>query len=158
MASRKQLVVVGHGAAGLAAGLSAAEEARRLGVAIDITLIEKASETEAGGNTRFSPSYMRMVAPDRMESSFEADMQSATGGRGDASYFRTLFEQAIPTATWLQAHGVEFIIPTYYLSVGPPRIQPVGGGRAIVERLGAAAKAAGVTIRYEAAATRLLAS
>ena len=42
-----------------------------------------------------------------------------------------------PTVAWLQSHGVEFSTPTYYLSVGPPRIQPVGGGRAIVERLGA---------------------
>jgi len=152
----KQLVVVGHGAAGLAAALSAAEEAKRLGIAIDVTLIEKAREAEAGGNTRFSPSYMRMVAPDRMEPHFEADMQEASGGRADASYFRTLFEQAVPTAAWMQGHGVEFIIPTYYLSVGPPRIQPVGGGRVIVERLGAAAKAAGVTLRFESAASGLI--
>jgi tricarballylate dehydrogenase len=159
MASRaKQLIVVGHGAAGLAAALSAAEEAKRRAVAIEITLIEKARETEAGGNTRFSPSYMRMVAPDRMEPRFEADMQDASGGRGDTNYFRTLFEQAVPTAAWLQGHGVEFITPTYYLSVGPPRIQPVGGGRALVERLGAAAKAAGVTLRFESAASGLILS
>jgi tricarballylate dehydrogenase len=157
VASRaKQLVVVGHGAAGLAAALSAAEEAKRRGLAIEITLIEKAREAEAGGNTRFSPSYMRMVAPDRMEPRFEADMQDASGGRGDTRYFRTLFEQAVPTAAWLQGHGVEFIIPTYYLSAGPARIQPVGGGRAVVERLGAAAKAAGVTFRFESAASRLI--
>ena len=159
MASRaKQLVVVGHGAAGLAAALSAAEAAKRHGVAIEITLIEKAREAEAGGNTRFSPSYMRMAAPDRMEPCFEADMQGASGGRADTSYFRTLFEQAVPTAAWLQGHGVEFVIPTYYLSVGPPRIQPVGGGRAIVEQLGAAAKAAGVTLRFESAASGLISS
>lgn len=157
MASRtKQLVVVGHGAAGLAAALSAAEESKRRGVALRITLIEKARETEAGGNTRFSPSYMRMVAPDRMEPRFEADMQEASGGRGDKHYFRALFEQAVPTAAWLQRHGVEFTIPTYYLSAGPPRIQPMGGGRAIVERLGAAAKAAGVTHRFESAASGLI--
>lgn len=159
MASRgKQLVVVGHGAAGLAAALSAAEAAKRRGAAIAITLVEKASERDAGGNTRFSPSYMRMMSPERMEPGFEVDMQAASGGRGDGPYFRTLFEQAVPTAAWLQGHGVEFVIPTYYLSVGPPRIQPVGGGRAIVERLGAAAKAAGVTIRFESPATRLLTS
>jgi tricarballylate dehydrogenase len=93
-----------------------------------------------------------------MEPQFEADMQEASGGRGDTSYFRTLFEQAVPTAAWLQGHGIEFIVPTYYLSVGPPRIQPVGGGRAIVERLGAAAKAAGVTFRFESAASGLIAS
>jgi tricarballylate dehydrogenase len=64
----------------------------------------------------------------------------------------------VPTAAWMQSHGVTFTIPTYYLSVGPPRIQPDGGGRAIVERLGTAAKAAGVTIRFESAATRLILS
>ncbi len=159
MASRTvKLVVVGQGAAGLAAALSAAEEARRRGTAIDVTILEKAREEEAGGNTRFSPSYMRMAAPDRIAPGFEADMLEACGGQGDADYFRTLSEHAVPTMAWLQSHGVEFSIPPYYLSVGPPRIQPVGGGRAIIERLGQATKAADVTTRFASAATRLMLS
>jgi len=153
-----KIVVVGHGAAGLAAALSAAEEARRRNAAIDITILEKASEEEAGGNTRFSPSYMRMAAPDRLAPGFEEDMRQACGGQGDADYFRTLAERAVSTMAWLQSHGVEFSIPPYYLSVGPPRIQPVGGGRAIIERLGQAAKSADVRIRYASAATRLILS
>jgi tricarballylate dehydrogenase len=153
-----KLVVVGHGAAGLAAALSAAEEARRRGTAIDITILEKAREEEAGGNTRFSPSYMRMAAPDRVAPGFEDDMREACGGEGDAKYFRTLAECAVSTMAWLQSHGVEFSIPPYYLSVGPARIQPVGGGRAIIERLGQAAKTADVRIRYASAATRLILS
>jgi tricarballylate dehydrogenase len=153
-----KLVVVGHGAAGLAAALSAAEEARRRGTTIDITILEKASEEEAGGNTRFSPSYMRMAAPDRVAPRFEEDMFEACGDRGDAAYFRTLAERAASTMAWLQSYGVEFSIASYYLSVGPPRIQPVGGGRAIIERLGRAAKSADVRIRYASAATRLILS
>ena len=153
-----KLVIVGHGAAGLAAALSAAEEARRRGTAIDITILEKAREEEAGGNTRFSPSYMRMAAPDRVAPGFGEDMFGACGGQGDADYFRTLAERAASTMAWLQSHGVEFSIPPYYLSVGPPRIQPVGGGRAIIERLGQAAKTADVRIRYASAATRLILS
>jgi tricarballylate dehydrogenase len=153
-----KLVVVGHGAAGLAAALSAAEEARRRGTAIDITILEKAREEEAGGNTRFSPSYMRMAAPDRLAPGFEEDMVEACGGQGDADYFRTLAECAVSTMAWLQTHGVEFSVPPYYLSVGPPRIQPVGGGRAIIERLGQAAKTVDVRIRYASAATRLILS
>jgi tricarballylate dehydrogenase len=157
MASKTgKLVVVGHGAAGLAAALSAAEEAGRRGAAIDITILEKAREAEAGGNTRFSPSYMRMAAPDRPAPGFEVDMREACGGEGDADYFRTLAEQAVSTMAWLQGHGVEFSIPPYYLSVGPPRIQPVGGGRAIIERLGQAAERADITIRFASAATRLI--
>ncbi|MBV9455942.1 MAG: FAD-binding protein [Bradyrhizobium sp.] len=153
-----KLVIVGQGAAGLAAALSAAEEAQRRGVAIDITILEKAREEEGGGNTRFSPSYMRMSAPDRVAPGFVDDMLEACGGQGNADYFRTLAERAVPTMAWLQGHGVEFSIPPYYLSVGPPRIQPVGGGRAIIERLSQAAKTADVRTRYASAATRLILS
>jgi tricarballylate dehydrogenase len=42
--------------------------------------------------------------------------------------------------------------PTYYLAKGPPRIQPVGGGPAVVEGLARAARQAGVAIRYSSPA------
>jgi tricarballylate dehydrogenase len=151
----RKLVVVGHGAAGLAAALSAAEHARSCGLRIDITLLEKSREDEAGGNTRWSPSYMRLAAPDRLAPGFEDDMQQASGGLADQNYFRTLAERMAATIGWLQAHGVEFTIPVYYLSIGPPRIQPVGGGSAIVEKLADAAKQAGVKFLYATSATRL---
>jgi tricarballylate dehydrogenase len=152
----RKLVVVGHGAAGLAAALSAAEQARSRSLRIDITLLEKSREDEAGGNTRWSPSYMRLAAPDRLAPGFEDDMQEASGGLADRSYFRTLAENATATTGWLEALGIEFATPIYYLSVGPPRIQPVGGGRAIVEKLSNAANRAGVKILYETSATRLV--
>ena len=74
----RKLVVVGHGAAGLAAALSAAEQARDNGLSIEITLLEKSAEAEAGGNTRWSPSYMRLDAPDRVAPSFEDEMQRSS--------------------------------------------------------------------------------
>ncbi len=123
---------------------------------IDITVLEKSREEEAGGNTRWSPSYMRLAAPDRLAPGFEDDMQEASGRLADRSYFRTLAEHATGTIGWLETHGVEFDIPIYYLSAGPPRIQPVGGGSAIVERLSSAAKDAGVNFLYEASARRLV--
>ena len=144
-----KLVVVGHGAAGLAAALSAAEQARNRGLDIDVTLLEKSREADAGGNTRWSPSYIRLDAPDRIAPGFEEDMQAASGGLADRRYFQTLADNAVPTISWLQAHGVEFVTPIYYLSAGPARIQPVGGGSAIVEKLLAAATSAGVKVRYE---------
>ncbi len=152
----QKLVVVGHGAAGLAAALSAVEQARSRGLRLDITLLEKSGEAEAGGNTRWSPSYMRLAAPNRLAPGFEEDMQQASGGLADQAYFRTLAENAVRTIGWLQSHGIEFAIPVYYLSAGPPRIQPVGGGSAIVEKLADAAKQAGVKVRYESAASRLV--
>jgi tricarballylate dehydrogenase len=152
----RKLVVVGHGAAGLAAALSAAEHARSRGLRIDITLLEKSRENEAGGNTRWSPSYIRLAAPDRVTPGFEDDMQQASGGLADQAYFRTLAEHATATIGWLEAHGVEFTIPVYYLSTGPPRIQPVGGGGAVIEKLLRAAKQAGVKFLYETSAAQLL--
>src|SRR6266852_3249771 len=138
----QKLIVVGHGAAGLAAALAAAEQAYSCGLHVDITLLEKSSEAEAGGNTRWSPSYMRLGAPDRLAPGFEDDMLEASGGLADRNYFRILAENAVQTIGWLQTHGVEFSIPVYYLSVGPPRIQPVGGGSVIVEKLVDAAQRA----------------
>jgi tricarballylate dehydrogenase len=152
----KKLVVVGHGAAGLAAALSAAEQARSRSLPIDITLLEKSRKDEAGGNTRWSPSNMRLDAPDRIDPGFADDVFEACGGRADRSYFRTLADNATATIGWLQGHGVEFITPAYYLSAGPSRIQPVGGGSIIIEKLLAAAKKAGVKVLYECQANRLL--
>jgi len=52
-------IVVGQGAAGLAAALSAEEAARAAGTAVRMTVVDKAPEAEAGGNTRWSPSNTR---------------------------------------------------------------------------------------------------
>ena len=43
----RNLVVIGQGAAGLSAALAAAQEARRRGQAVNVTLLEKAAELKA---------------------------------------------------------------------------------------------------------------
>jgi tricarballylate dehydrogenase len=119
-------------------------------------VLEKSREQEAGGNTRWSPSYMRLDSPDRIAPGFEDDMREITSGLADRNYFHVLAENAVATMGWLQSHGVEFAIPVYYLSAGPARIQPIGGGRAIIERLADAAKTAGVKVLYESSLERLV--
>lgn len=157
MKTSRRLVVVGHGAAGLAAALSASEQARARGLDVAITVLEKAAEDEAGGNTRWSPSNMSLAAVDRLAPGFAADFQAACGGRADPQYIQTLAAEAPAAAQWLESHGIAFIAPPYYLAVGPPRIQPVGGGGAIVKALSETARAAGVTFLYETAASALVA-
>ena len=137
---RSSDLLVGQGAAGLAAALAAAQA----GGGIRVTLVDKAAEDEAGGNTRWSPSYMRMASVDRVEPSFVHDMLAATNYHGDETYFATLADHAPATCKWIQAQGVEFIQPTYYLAKGPPRIQPIGGGETIHRELTRAAREAGV--------------
>src|SRR6266436_10268653 len=154
--SPHRLAVVGHGAAGLAAALTAAEVARRHDLPVEVTLVEKAPEESAGGNTLWSPSYIRLAAPDRVAPDFEEDMLRASNGRADRLYFRTLANNATATVGWLATHGVAFCSPGYYLSAGPLRIAPVGGGRAIVDALSRAAKRHGVAVQYGRCARRLV--
>ena len=151
------LVVIGQGAAGLAAALAAAETAHHRALSVEITIVEKAAEDEAGGNTRWSPSYMRMASPSGVEPSFLDDMQKATQFKGDKSYFSELATRAPETISWLTSHGIEFIQPTYYLAKGPPRIQPTGGGPALLKILSHAARKAGITFRYRCAAQEITA-
>ncbi len=146
------LVVVGHGAAGLAAALSAAEAKPGARIA----LIERTDETQAGGGTRWSPSNMRLRSVDETAPDFVADMLAACGEQTDREYYERLAEEAPAAAAWAQGHGVAFHAPGYYLSSGPPRIQPVGGGAAIVAALARAAREAGVEFHYGLRAESLL--
>jgi tricarballylate dehydrogenase len=151
-----EIIVVGQGAAGLAAALSATEEARATNSSVAVTLIDKASADEAGGNTRWTPAYMRMAAPDRVEPSFVHDMLEATKFQGDESYFARLAHEAPATVQWIASHGVEFHQPAYYLAKGPPRIQPLGGGATIFRELTRAAHQAGVRFRHACTAQALI--
>src|SRR3974390_2074719 len=151
----RNLVVIGQGAAGLAAALTAAEQAHGN---IAITVIDKAQQAEAGGNTRWSPSNMRMASPEQVEPSFVHDMLTATQFRGDESYFARLAADAPATVKWLLSHGIEFIQPPYYLSKGPTRIQPVGGGANLIKVLKHAAKKTGVTFRCGCVAREIVAT
>jgi tricarballylate dehydrogenase len=144
----RNLIVVGQGAAGLSAALAAAETAQARSVPVKITLIDKAAESDAGGNTRWSPSYMRMASPTQMEATFVSDMREATKGQGDEVYFTRLAADAPATVKWIAQHDIEFIQPTYYLAKGPPRIQPSGGGPTLIKQLARAARQAGVAFRY----------
>jgi tricarballylate dehydrogenase len=149
------ICIIGSGAAGLAAAVAAAETARAQALACRVVLIDRAQQGEDGGNTRYSPSYMRMAAPDRVAPGFEDDLAEVSGGRMDTAYIRRLAVDAPATIAWLIDHGVVFDRPVYYLSAGPPRIQPVGGGAGVLQALEHAARAAGVTIRYGCKAERL---
>src|SRR5262249_37409061 len=107
-------------------------------------------------NTLWSPSYMRLDAPDRIAPDFEHDMRQASNGRADQLYFRTIAENATAAVGWLKTHGVEFCSPVYYLSAGPQRIQPVGGGRAVIAALSRAAQRHGVAVQYGGSARHLV--
>ena len=148
------VVVVGHGAAGLAAAVAAAEAAGPKKARI--LVVERAPENDRGGNTRWSPSYMRLEAPDRLAPRFEEDMMETSAGRSDPAYVARLAKDATATLAWLQRHGVTFDRPpNYFLTAAAPRIQPVGGGAAVVRELARAAAALGVEFAYDTEASSI---
>jgi len=155
MAERK-IVVVGGGAAGLCAALSALETGREVGIDARVTILDRAPEAACGGGSRWSPSNIRMRAPDAMESTFVDEIMAQSSGRADRAYFERLAAEAPATARWLQAKGVAFHTPPYYLAKGPARIQPVGAIGVLFETLWRAAKAAGVEFLYERELRRLI--
>jgi tricarballylate dehydrogenase len=154
--ARRQIVVVGHGAAGLCAALSALETARERKLDIHVTLVERAPQDSCGGNSRWSPSNIRMRAPNSMDPGFVDEIVAQSGGRSDRSYFERLAADAPATAQWLQGMGVAFHTPPYYLAKGPARIQPVGKIGVLFESLWRSAKTAGVEILYERTLRRLV--
>jgi tricarballylate dehydrogenase len=145
---RCRIVVVGHGAAGLCAALSAVEAASERGIEARVTVLDRAPESACGGNSRWSPSNIRMRAPDAMEPGFADEIVAQSGGRADRAYFERLAAEAPATARWLQGKGVEFHTPPYYLAKGPARIQPVGPIGVLFDVLWRSAKAAGIEFLY----------
>ena len=86
---------------------------------------------------------MRLDAPDRLGCGFEDDMLEASGGLADRNYFRALAENAVPTIGWLQAHGVEFTIPIYYLSAARPVSSRLAAARPSLKSFATPQKALG---------------
>lgn len=154
--STADIVIVGHGASGLAAVLSAMETSRNKNFPLNIILIDCAPKGCHGGNTRWSPSYIRLESNFQVSKNFEAELREISNGRTDPKYIERLAKRAPDTIFWLQEKGVKFKKPNYYLSAGPSRIQPVGGGAALIDILEKEARSFGIQIEYGCTAEGLL--
>ena len=151
------ILIVGSGVAGMSAAVSAMESLLETGTEATLAVIERASETEAGGSSRHTEAYLRMDASMKPAETFEEDIMSFSEGRSDPRMVRRLGEEAESTLRWLQGKGVVFeALPTAFLTSRRPRLLPVGGGRAIIEALGRRLRENGVPILYETTALRLI--
>ncbi|WP_417623131.1 FAD-dependent oxidoreductase [Parasphingorhabdus sp.] len=170
------IIVVGSGIAGLSAALSAAESGAQ------VTIIERASEGEHGGNTRYTEAYLRMKSIDDVADDFIDHFMANAGGYTDPSieqemvrdhadwsplarsqstvdpdFLGAFADNAGLTLRWLESAGLRFdFLPTAFITTTTTRLLPVGGGLAMVETLTAACKAKGVEFRFETTAQNLL--
>lgn len=176
MATESDIVVVGCGIAGLAAAVSALQDGAR------VTILERSTREERGGQTRYTEAYLRMKSEHEVTDDFEEMFATNAGAYLDPSLvhlaagpreqwprlLRTLSfadpevvsafaDAAGPTVQWLKTFGIRFdFLPTQFLTKSQPRLLPIGGGLALVEALAAEAEKRGATVVYETAATGLV--
>ena len=158
-AARYDLVVIGMGAAGLAASVSHVDAAAAAGRAARVAVVERALEAERGGATRYTSAWFRVTEDRRLDPNFVDLMESVSGGLADLDYCCTLEREVSATIDFLDEHEVEV---TYFKQPFPNRNtggglgMPVGGGIAIVEGLGGILERTdGVELLYETEAVRL---
>ncbi|AEA62746.1 FAD-dependent tricarballylate dehydrogenase TcuA [Burkholderia gladioli] len=169
------VTVVGAGISGLSVAVAAAAAGAHVAV------LERATEDEFGGNTRWTEAYFRMSSEDEVSADFEERLAENAGdhldpyiveqivqpdhlrpsfvrahGMPDPELIAELANRAPETVKWLKTFGVRFdLLPTYFLTAAAPRLMPVGGGLALIEALRAHALRSGVEIFYETSARSL---
>lgn len=155
------IVVVGHGMAGLSAGLRAAELGR------DVVVLEKTAKDECGGQTGYSESFRVPSAetdltewgyefdvPDYTVEEFYDDIMKRTNGRANSDLARTLVENAGPIIEWLTEHGVDW--ETEPLAVGYTAGRTWFDNDELVAHLADEIESSGGDRQYETSARRLL--
>lgn len=160
MEAKRDLVVVGGGAAGLACAVAAAE------AGASVVLLEKGAAL--GGTTAYSVGSMtaagtslqrRADIDDRPEDLVE-DMWDYpdTGLAGDAPSLRRLYAfESGPTLEWLIGHGVQFTMPYHEPPHRVPRMHNVvPNSRSYIARLARAARSLGVDVRLSTTVTDLV--
>lgn len=148
------LVVVGAGVAGLSAAVSFVNAIMATGAEdVRMAVLERAPRNMRGGSSRWTGAYLRMAAPDSLAEGFIDDLTRFSNGYSDAAVIERLAAEAPDTLMWFTSLGIHFEhLPTIFLTATRPRLLPVGGGQAVVERLAATLEEMGVPIYYETAA------
>lgn len=149
------VVVVGGGIAGLSAALAAAE------AGAETVLLEKAPRPERGGNTRFADAQIRFPheadrygARTYTPEEFRDDLMRLSRGRANRELIDVMVRDAGDAVEWLTGHGVEW--DEGFPHTAGYRRRPAQGGQGLVDTLFARAEAAGVAVRYDAAARELV--
>ncbi len=153
MEGHYDIIVVGAGVAGLSTALACVEQLVEAGAEdVSIAVLERSSREMRGGSSRWTGAYLRMADSNTVSEHFVEDMMAFSEGYSDEKIVRRLAAEAPAALDWLAQQGVAFEhLPTIFLTAARPRLLPVGGGKAVVERLADKVESYGVEILYETA-------
>jgi tricarballylate dehydrogenase len=170
------VVVVGSGIAGLSAAVTARQTGAR------VAILERSPVEDRGGNTRWTEAFLRLKSETEVADDFVSHFAKNAGhnldpeivaettgsfverspisralGFTDPDLIHRFAEDAPGAVQWLKSLGVRFEpLPLYFLTTSTTRMGTVGGGRAMVEALGAWADVNGIPTFYRTTARRLI--
>ncbi len=150
------VIVLGHGMAGMAAALAAAEGGAKVAV------VEKARKILSGGNSRIAGGGFCTPKEDTAEAKelFVQDFMKKSGYRADKKLTESLAENVLGDIDWLMGHGVEFMdstpFPPYHVNM---RVAPPGwyrGMPGLLDTMRSKCEGLGMVVYYETKAKELL--
>jgi fumarate reductase flavoprotein subunit len=150
------LIVMGSGATGLSAGLTAAEGGAK------VIIFEK--QPSLGGSSNFfegtfaveSEIQRKRYVTYSRDDAFKA-MMDYSHWKADARVVRAFVDESAATISWLQHNGVEFIEATINMPDCPRTYHTIRGkGEALVKALVSKAKEKGVILKLGTEAKRIL--
>ncbi|HUJ68648.1 MAG TPA: FAD-dependent oxidoreductase [Syntrophorhabdales bacterium] len=150
------VVVIGSGACGLVAALTAAEAGAK------VIVVEK--QRSIGGTSNFldgtfaveSEMQRKRYITFSRDEAFKAIMEYSHW-RANPRLVRAIVDESAGTISWLQGHGVEFSDATINMPNSPRTYHVVKGqGAALIKALATVAKEKGVDIRTGTPAKRIL--
>ncbi|MBN1831099.1 MAG: FAD-dependent oxidoreductase [Deltaproteobacteria bacterium] len=156
MRTETDVVVVGSGISGLAAGLTAAEGGAK------VVIFEK--QRSLGGSSNFLQGTFAVESEMQREryicytrdEAFK-NLMDYSHWRANAHLVRAIVNESGPTISWLQRMGVEFTDATVNMPDAPSTYHVIKGeGAAMIKALASAAKEREVDIRLGARVQRLL--
>ncbi|MCH4815797.1 MAG: FAD-binding protein [Saccharolobus sp.] len=153
---RYDLVIIGSGAAGMSAAVTAAEYARLNNKNISIVVLEKTGDEIWGGNSRYTTANMRFIDEEHFDPNLEETFEKFSKGKANMDHVKLIINNAVDTIKWLKSLGVQFENRTgRWTGYGLPRIGPLGGGLAVISALRKHAESMGVQILFNTTAWKL---
>ncbi|WP_169811463.1 FAD-dependent oxidoreductase [Nocardia harenae] len=150
------VVIVGHGAAGLSAAVSFLETYR--GTAPRVAVLDRADYEHRGGSSAWTTAGFRLDADTQLDSDWGEIVRETSGGDAvTEAYIEAFYENAVDTLTWIRQRGV----PLAKAPVGLPGTRVKygysieGGGRRFVDVFTELARERGATFFYEVEAVGL---
>ncbi|WP_055711295.1 FAD-binding protein [Streptomyces torulosus] len=150
------LVVVGHGFAGLSAARAALEDAAAEGRSLRVAVLERAAEGDRGGSTAWTHAYLRLTGDGELDPSWQRNVRENAGARANEDYIEAFGSNVPTTLRWLHEAGVQTPSSPSPFSPSGYSWNIEGGGRAVIEAYVPRITAAGGSFFYETTARELV--